>query len=180
QHLQALAVRLGAALRRRLATASQRLTALERHLQLLHPRTRLEQRQQRVDELQGRLERAVERRLVDARARLDRSQRRLQLCSPVHRLRHDADRLTLAQGRLAHVGASMLERRRERLAMLAAGLQARSPLATLARGYAIVTDATDSLVYRPQQVPPGAQIRVRVAEGSFEARVIESTAASES
>ncbi|MCF8004365.1 MAG: exodeoxyribonuclease VII large subunit [Chromatiaceae bacterium] len=180
QHLQALAVRLGAALRRRLATASQRLTALERHLQLLHPRTRLEQRQQRVDELQGRLERAVERRLVDARARLDRSQRRLQLCSPVHRLRHDADCLALAQERLAHVGASMLERRRERLAMLAAGLQARSPLATLARGYAIVTDATDSLVYRPQQVPPGAQIRVRVAEGSFEARVIESTAASES
>jgi exodeoxyribonuclease VII large subunit len=171
QHLQALQSRLEAGLRRQLATLTQRLTALVRHLQLLHPRARLEQRLQRVDDLQGRLERALERRLVDAKGRLDRAQRRLQLSSPRYRLLHEADRLALAQEQLAHAAASTLERRRDRLALLAAGLQARSPLATLARGYALVTDATGNLVYRPQQVPPNSRVQVRVAEGSFEAQV---------
>jgi exodeoxyribonuclease VII large subunit len=172
QHLQALKTRLEDALRRRLATVAQRLTALGRHLQLLHPRARLEQRLQRLDELQRSLERHVQRRLADARARVERAERRLQLGSPMHRLKFDADRLLRARERLAAAGARSLERRRERLAILAAGLHARSPLATLSRGYAIVTDATGSLVYRSEQAPPGTHIQVRVAQGSFEADVV--------
>ena len=173
QYRQLLDRRLEAALRRGLAATTQRLTALVRHLQLLHPRARLEQQLQRLDELQRTLGRSVERRLDAGKARLERSQRRLQQYSPVHRLRYDSDRVLRARERLAQLGMGSLERRRERLAILAAGLQARSPLATLARGYALVTDVADNLVNRPQQVPPGARVQVRVAEGRFQARVIE-------
>ncbi|NEX16172.1 MAG: exodeoxyribonuclease VII large subunit [Halochromatium sp.] len=173
QHLHALTTRLEDALQRQLATLTQGLTALGRHLQLLHPRARLEQQLQRVDELQRSLERAVERHFVDARASLERAQSRLQFASPVHRLAFEADHLRRARERLAAATARALERRREQLAILAAGLQARSPLATLARGYAIVTDARGQLLYRPQQAPPGTQIQVRVAAGCLEAKVTE-------
>lgn len=170
RHLQTLTTRLETAQRRRLVTATQRLRALGRQLQLLHPRARLEQQLQRCDELQRNLERSLERRLADTRARLDDAQRRLQRCSPQQRLCLDRDRVLRTSDRLARAGLSLLERRREALASLVVGLQARSPLATLARGYAIVTDAAGQLVYRPQQVPPGTQVQVRVAQGSFLAR----------
>ncbi|WP_462320160.1 exodeoxyribonuclease VII large subunit [Halochromatium sp.] len=172
RHLQTLTTRLETAQRRLLVTATQRLTALGRQLQLLHPRARLEQQLQRCDELQRNLERSLERRLADTRARLGDAQRRLQRCSPQQRLCLDRDRVLRTRDRLARAGLSLLERRREALAGLVVGLQARSPLATLARGYAIVTDAAGQLVYRPQQVPPGTQVQVRVAQGSFLARVI--------
>lgn len=178
QHRQLLDRRLEAALQRGLAATTQRLTALARHLRLLHPRARLEQQLQRLDELQRNLERSLEWRLAEAKARLERSKRRLQQSSPAHRLRLNGDRVMRARERLAHVGLGSIERRRERLAIVAAGLQARSPLATLARGYALVTDAAGTLVNRPQQVAPGARIRVRVAEGSFQARVTEPASAS--
>jgi exodeoxyribonuclease VII large subunit len=53
-------------------------------------------------------------------------------------------------------------------------LEALSPLAVLARGYAVVTRKDDgSVVSRVAAVKPGQPIRVRVADGQFEAEVRE-------
>ncbi len=173
RHLRGLEARLGVASRRALVNARQRLTALARQQQLLHPRARLEQQLQRVDDLQRRLEQALDSGVGEAGAQLERLRQRLRRVSPGQRLRLDVERVAHVSERLAQAGRRAVEKRRERLAALAGGLQARSPLATLARGYAIVTDVEGGLVHRPQQVPPGTRIRVRVAEGGFEARVTE-------
>ncbi len=171
-HLRGLEARLGAASRQTLATASHRLGACIRQLRLLHPRARLEQRQQRVDELQRRLERALAARVDAAGSRLQRLQQRLRQVSPEPRLRLESARVAGVCERLVRAGQASVERRRERLAAVAAGLQARSPLATLARGYAIVTEtASGALVQHPQQLAPGAQIAVRVQGGCFAAQV---------
>lgn len=171
-HLRGLEARLGAASRQTLATASHRLGACIRQLRLLHPRARLEQRQQRVDELQRRLERALAARVDAAGSRLQRLQQRLRQVSPEPRLRLESARVDRVCERLVRAGQASVERRRERLAAVAAGLQARSPLATLARGYAIVTEtASGALVQHPQQLAPGAQIAVRVQGGCFAAQV---------
>ncbi|MFP4246358.1 MAG: exodeoxyribonuclease VII large subunit [Halochromatium sp.] len=171
-HLRGLEARLGAASRQTLATASHRLGACIRQLRLLHPRARLEQRQQRVDELQRRLERALAARVDAAGSRLQRLQQRLRQVSPEPRLRLESARVAGVCERLVRAGQASVERRRERLAAVAAGLQARSPLATLARGYAIVTEtASGALVQHPQQVAPGVQIAVRVQGGCFAAQV---------
>ncbi|MBK5931249.1 exodeoxyribonuclease VII large subunit [Halochromatium salexigens] len=173
RHLCGLDARLATAARRARETARQRLSALQRQHALLHPRARLEQQQQRVDDLQRRLERALEARVGEAGAHLERLGQRLRRVAPGQRLHVEAEHLARLSERLAQAGRRAIERRREQLAALAGGLQARSPLATLARGYAIVTDTEGRLVHRPQQVPPGARIRVQVAEGGFEARVID-------
>ena len=176
RHLRWLEDRLRMATRREVATAAQRLMALKRQLQLLHPRARLEQRLQRVDELQRRLQRALEQCLVDAASRLGRIRQRLHAGSPAQQLPRDAERVTRSHRRLLQAGQQVLVRHREQLASAAARLDALSPLATLARGYAIVTDSEGRLVHRPQQVPTGTQIQVRVDQGAFAAVVIGSSA----
>lgn len=175
RHLRWLEDRLKMASRRKLSTAAQRLLALKRQLQLLHPRARLEQRLQRVDELQRRLQRVFEQRLVDAASRLGRIRWRLHARSPAQRLPRDTERLTRSHQRLLQAGQQMLVRHRDQLASTAARLDALSPLATMARGYAIVTDPEGRLVHRPEQVPTGTQIRVRVEQGAFTAVVSESS-----
>lgn len=132
-----------------------------------------EQARRHLRGLDARLGMASRRALVNARQRLTAHTRQLQLLHPRARLELQRQRIARLSERLARAGLRAVERRREHLAALASGLQARSPLATLARGYALVTDAEGGLVHRPQQVPAGTRIRVRVAEGSFEARVTE-------
>lgn len=169
-----LETRLARTLRHRLSAASQRFLALRRHLQLLHPRARLEQWIQRVDELTRRLEQAVGRRLAAASQQLERSQQRLHTASPLGRLREQVARVAWARERLAAAAAGSVMQRRHRVAALAAGLQARSPLSTLARGYALVTDAqSGELVRSQEQVPVGTKIAVRVQQGSFAAVVTD-------
>jgi exodeoxyribonuclease VII large subunit len=80
-------------------------------------------------------------------------------------------------------GSWLMSRHRERLGRLAAGLQARSPLATLGRGYALVTAEPRGPVLRDAAaVQPGARIRVRLQRGALIATVdaVERAAGDES
>jgi exodeoxyribonuclease VII large subunit len=64
-----------------------------------------------------------------------------------------------------------LERLRSRLAVTVRTLDAVSPLATLQRGYAIVTDPSGHVVTESAKVNAGDRIVARVAQGTIEARV---------
>lgn len=73
---------------------------------------------------------------------------------------------------MTQAAARVAEVRRERLTLAVQGLEARSPLATLARGYAIVTRLSDGLILRDAaQAPPGTQVRARLAHGELICRV---------
>jgi exodeoxyribonuclease VII large subunit len=61
-----------------------------------------------------------------------------------------------------------------RLGLQARTLEAVSPLATLHRGYAIITREADGiLIEQNKQVEPGARIRARLATGELLCRVEE-------
>ncbi len=62
-----------------------------------------------------------------------------------------------------------LERAHADIGHLRARVRSLSPQSTLDRGYAIVTLADDGIVRDAAQVRPGSRVRVRVAEGSFDA-----------
>ena len=170
----ALAQRLGGAQGRRLVGIGQRLGAVSRHLRLLHPAAALQRRGQILDDLERRLLVAAAARVDRARQRLAPAAARLAANSPGRGLpglrllvRALGRRMTLAAARVAEV-------RRERLTLAVQGLQARSPLATLARGYAIVTRLPDGLILRDAaQAPAGTQVRARVADGELICRVEE-------
>jgi exodeoxyribonuclease VII large subunit len=106
--------------------------------------------------------RELSERLERTRANLHRGARRAAE-------RH-AQRLTASRDRLQRAPLLALERKRARLDNLHARLGALSPVGTLERGYAIVRRG-DEVVRSPAQVAAGDPVSVRVAEGSFGARV---------
>jgi exodeoxyribonuclease VII large subunit len=78
-------------------------------------------------------------------------------------------------GRLALGQKIALERRRGQVASLATHLHAISPLATLERGYAIVTDPEGRAIGSAADVSIGQTASVRLGDGAFKADVTEVT-----
>jgi exodeoxyribonuclease VII large subunit len=60
---------------------------------------------------------------------------------------------------------------RERLAPLARTLNAVSPLATLSRGYAIVSKINGGILRQAADAPPGTLIEARLEAGTIRAKV---------
>lgn len=168
----ALATRLASLEIRLIAGARQRLDLVTRHLRLLHPAARLQQQAQRLDQVERRLTVAMRGRLRGARDRLTPQEGRLLGLSPKERLARARTDLEGLARRLQWVQNRADGARRERLARAIAGLEALSPLATLARGYAIVSRIDDGTIVRsPTDAPPGTAIAARLQLGSLRARV---------
>jgi exodeoxyribonuclease VII large subunit len=109
--------------------------------------------------------------LADLIASLDRA--RAGLGRGAYRtLERHRERLASERARLHRASALLVERRLAALDRSAAKLRALSPLATLERGYAIVR-REGSVVRAAGSLAPGDEVDVRVAEGSFGARVGE-------
>jgi exodeoxyribonuclease VII large subunit len=171
--LGATARRLALAVRRRLMDQRQALQLREQRLARVHPGVVLRQRAQRLDELDGRLGLAMRARVQRDRARHDAAYALLLRASPaLHvaalRLRLEAVRRGLA----ASVNGRVSEGR-QRFELAARTLHAVSPLATLDRGYAIVTDGRGTVLRDAAVLRPGDEVAARLARGGFTAQVIE-------
>lgn len=144
-----------------------------KRLWVRHPSQALAQNAQRIDELQGRLAAAVRRSLDMRVQRLATARAELSGATPAVRV------ATLLQC-ASHAGLRLLPAVRHRLSVqegrletAARALNAVSPLATLARGYAIVTlAASGAVVHDPGQAPPGTEVDARLSRGRLRARVI--------
>jgi exodeoxyribonuclease VII large subunit len=176
EYLRALAAlerNLVQAVCRRLSSLRQALQQWERSLNRLSPRARLQQHAQRLDELEQRMQRAARARLERARVRLSNVEALLGRSSPARRLAPLKQRLDVAQRRLPAAIQRRLQIARERFERSMRTLNAVSPLATLERGYAIVTDSGAHVVTDASELAPGAQIEARMARGSVRATVTE-------
>lgn len=163
--------RLLTALRRRLGSQQQQFGYLLRRLQQQHPGVQLRQRAQRLDELEQRLARALSFTLTRQRHRLEQLSVRLQGQSPVLRLSQSRHRLEQMQLRLSRQMKDLLAQRKHQLSIALRGLHTLSPLATLTRGYAIVTDAQGKAVLDAAQLQPGEVFSARLSKGQLRATV---------
>ena len=165
---------LQAAMQRRLERAAQQLARSQARLQMLHPGRRLQERAQRLDELDQRLRHAWTARLRAQRERLHGQAGRLLRANPSQALpgeqRHVEALATLLRGRMQ----SLLLERGARLDRAQALLDSLNPQAVLGRGYAIVRDEQGAVLRDAAQVRPGAAIEARLARGSLIAEVKES------
>ena len=170
--LATAASRLLGAWHRRQAGWQEGIDWSRRRLAQLHPRAMLEQRQQRLDELDARLGAALRGALELRTHRLAARRAELAGASPQALLASLGHRLGMAGARLPAALGSTVERARGRLRTAARALQAVSPLATLDRGYAIVTTVPDGRVLTDAaQAAPGTDIEARLARGRLRARV---------
>ena len=163
--LKALDLRMAQLIGRRIGELRRHLEHLQRRLRSQHPGQRLQQQVQRVDELERRLRQGMHSRLRHEHGRLGTLAARLARHTPTPRIAQLQDhsralgwRLqTALQHRLAQAGA--------RLQALARALDAVSPLATLERGYAIVTRPDGTVVTDAATVTAGEPVQARLARG---------------
>ncbi|MEJ1961341.1 MAG: exodeoxyribonuclease VII large subunit [Gammaproteobacteria bacterium] len=164
--------RLAVAMRRELRTISSRFDAAGSRLKIMHPGARLQQQEQRLDDLEQRLAGAMRGALNHNRSRVSEAMSGLLQHSPERRVRDMGLKYETLSARLRHAWNDRVARAEHRLALAARTLNTVSPLATLDRGFAIVTRGVDgSLLTDVASLQVGDEIRARVARGSVRAKV---------
>ncbi len=173
QTIRALRHAMDRALQRRILTLRDRVGSSERHPIFLRVRSRINDCQRRMAELEAAMARRVTALARDRETRLTRASQRLRLDALRARVSLLANRLEAAGRDLDRRARERLEDRATRLATLAGRLADLSPLRILGRGFAAVYSQKDKLVRSPRDVRIGEIIHVRLAEGRIRARVIE-------
>lgn len=164
--------RLGAQMQRLLQNQQQRFDWLNRRLAAASPASRLAAQADRLAANRRALIGAMRHRLLLAQNQVGRSGSRLLQSSPLHRIERASLHFANLRTRLKRAGKVAVDRARARLEYAGRSLDAVSPLATLDRGYAIVTEtATGRLLTRAEAVAPGADIDARMADGRIRATV---------
>ena len=172
--LRRTADRLVVAMRREMRTVSSRFDAAGARLKMMHPGARLLQQVQRLDDLEQRLAGAMRGTLHHNRSRVSEATTSLLQHSPERRVKDVCLKYEALAARLTHAWNTNAARSEHRLKIAARTLNTVSPLATLDRGFAIVTRAADgALVTDVSSLQVGDEIRAQVAKGKLRARVTD-------
>ena len=163
--------RMNACIRRELRAVSSRCDGVVGRLRQAHPGLRLAHGAQRLDDLEQRLTGGVRAALQAARHRLSEATARLVHHSPERLAGEQRRRCDGLASRLQHAMRERLSRLEHRFDVARRTLATASPLATLARGFAIVTRADGTLVTDAAALAAGEEIEARLASGRFRARV---------
>lgn len=134
---------------------------------LQHPAMRLQQYAQRYDFLERQCHAAIKQILQIKSARLADLTHRLAASSPKVQCDHYQERCQHLSHRLHLAIHQLLERKKQKLEANMKNLHVISPLATLDRGYAIVSDAQNHIVQSVESIKTGDTITARVAQGQL-------------
>jgi exodeoxyribonuclease VII large subunit len=127
----------------------------------------------RLSQLGARFAAGMRRQLQHEHTRFAALSRRLQQSHPGARLAQYSQRLDQLEGRLQFALQTALAARSARLESAARALQGISPLATLGRGFAVITRSADgALVTSSGQLSVGDTFDATLAQGSLHAAVL--------
>lgn len=160
------AARLVQLQRHALGQAMQQADRLLLRLNALSPQARLQALRQRHAELGRRLHAASQQQQQHRQARLRHAAAVLRGHHPQRQLDALGQRLQAVGSRPLAAVQRQLQREHLRLRGLARSMEAVSPLATVARGYSIVTRLDDgALVRSVGDVKPGDALQAQVSDG---------------
>ena len=172
ESLAQLEQRFAGAVGRSLRAQALAVGALAQRLQISHPGARLAQHAQRLDDLEQRLRLSLRASVLARRQRLENLSTRLWRENPRHRLEALCAHAAALRQRLVTTFAGNLNGFEQRLALASRTLDAVSPLATLGRGFAVVSRVADGTLLRDAaQAPAGTEIEARLARGRVRAQV---------
>lgn len=133
---------------------------------LRHPRERLQQHSQRLDDLTLRLQRAMHTQQQQRKQGLNHLQARLQVQHPQQSIMIQQQQLKHLQQRLLRTAQQHVLHSKQRLQVLMQALHVISPLATLERGYSILsTSAEQHIIRSVQEVHTSQQLQARLTDG---------------
>lgn len=164
--------RLTRVIARTLSGLHERLAWCGERLEHLHPARLLRDHAQRVDELELRLRQSLHTDLRTRTTRLEGLRARLHQHSPAQKLALLGNSCLTLRQRLVFAARQYLKRLENDLGLAIRALDTVSPLATLQRGYAIITDAASGRVIASvHSVHRGQQVQARLADGRFSANI---------
>ncbi len=152
-----------------LNTHLRNVTQLSKRLP--RPTYLLQNMTQRMDDLAIRLRLALDNGIALRRVRLNRSADTLTSRSPLQQLAGYRTKCDVLDKQLQNHLIRNLQAWKKQLDYLHRSLKTVSPLATLERGYAIVTDEDDNIVRRADQLRENAKISTRFSKGSIRSTV---------
>ena len=170
--LSATAARIALLGRRYLEEKFQTVDWLSRRLTQSSPAAIVARQSDWLRNLQQILAGAIRHDLASRARNVENIRFRLLQRSPAIGVQQSMQRLSTLQQRLSGSGTSAVDRLNVRLRLAARALDAVSPLATLDRGYAIVSDeATGAILTDAAKIKPGSGIRAQLAHGTLQATV---------
>ncbi len=134
---------------------------------LRHPGSRLLEHHQRLDELEIRLGKSWQRHLQQAHLRLQLIHSQLQQHTPDNHIQRQKLSVASLYKRLERQILQQLEKQHQRLRSSMHLLNTVSPLATLDRGYAIVTDEQGQIVRDTSHLTKNQSVKTRLGRGTF-------------
>jgi exodeoxyribonuclease VII large subunit len=157
---------------RRRDSLKERTGTIAHRLGRCHPRRRLQERMQRVDELHIDLQRTAHRRRQSFSTHWRGLAERLLRVHPELVVRHRRQQVAQLAARLRERKGHRLERAAQRLTRLVDRLRLLGPANVLARGYSITLDArTQKVIRSVKQAPTGTRVRTQLRDGSIESTV---------
>lgn len=169
ERLAGLNTQMSRLLKQNLNQLQQTLVHFEKRLP--HPLRQLEILAQRIDNTSMRLQGAAGAMLSKKNALLSDVAGRVQQFNPLHKLDLNRQKnLTLAT-RLEKAVSYVIETQQNRIKQAVHSLNTVSPLATLERGYAIVSDEEKVLVRNTAEIKVGDRVNTRLSKGGFQSRI---------
>ncbi len=153
---------------RRLEREEENFRQWTQRLTRVHPRRRLNEKLQLLDDLQAGLLRSVKQRWRQCQVRWQNSLQRLLRVRPGQLLQARERNLRELDRRLREQIGQRLKGRRNRFATLEARLRLLSPTNVLERGYSITSDAATGKVIRDaEEVSQGQPLKTRLQKGEI-------------
>jgi exodeoxyribonuclease VII large subunit len=152
--------------------ASRQLVAdLTQRMARAHPRRRMNELLQQLDDLQTGLLRCAKQGTKERQVAWQNLATRLLRVRPAQLLKQRRESLVVSRRRLQELAQVCLRNGRSRFEATEARLRLLGPEQVLARGYSITMDrSTGKVIRRARDVSPGQHLRTRVKEGEISSR----------
>ncbi len=158
--------------RQRLAREREDFQSVTQRMLRTHPRRRLDEQSQRLDDLQSSLLRSTRQHVRGQRVVWQNLATRLLRVRPGELLKQRRERLRVAVRQLREQSQHYLGNTRNHFANLEARLRLLGPEQVLSRGYSITMDAATGKVLREAaKVKSGQRLKTRLKAGEFISRV---------
>ena len=170
--LTTTAARIASLGRRYLEDHYQELDFLSRRLSQSSPAAIVSRQMDWLKNLKQVLTGAMRHDLLKRSRAIELVRTRLLQRSPAIEVQHSVNYLAELNQRLKSIGTASVDRLQNRLKLAERALHSVSPLATLERGYAIVSEAeSGKILSDASATKPGRKITARLAHGSLAATV---------
>ena len=148
-----------------------RLHRLKEARGLRDPSTLIQDRQQKVDQIEARLLQLLRWTVEHHRTHTNRLASLLQAYRPAQVVVRRRAEVGGIQARLGNAAKYQLERAKQKLVSLERSIALLGPEQTLRRGYSITRKTNGEILQRSEDVEPGDEILTRLAEGEVRSRV---------